>query len=131
MSEKTIAEWDAEGLSARQGQQFAQDIQHINALKVFIRTMPKWSTEFNTTAIIEITSMPRVNGVGIEFKFDKKSLTVKEADALTERLIDTSRLMEIEYLVETMRGLGVEPDIINRLVDEGDELAKKLEGENE
>lgn len=130
MSEKakTIHEWAAEGMSERQGQQFSQDIQHIAPLKLFVRALPRWSAENNTGAIIKIISDPQAGGVGIEFGFDRKTLSVKQANDLTERLIDTSRLMELEYLVETMRGLGVDPAIINPLVDEANDLAQKLEG---
>lgn len=125
---KTLNEWSAQGLSERQGQQFAHDVQHINALKLFVRTLPRWSEENDTGVLIKITSVPGVGGVGIEFGFDQKSLSVKQANELTERLIDTSRLMELENLVETMRGLGVPADIINPLVDEANELAEKLQG---
>lgn len=125
---KTVHEWAAEGMSERQGQQFSQDIQHIAPLKLFVRALPRWSAENNTGAVIKIFSDPQVGGVGIEFGFDRKTLTVKQANDLTERLIDTTRLMELEILVEGMRGLGVDPGFINPLVDEANELAQKLEG---
>lgn len=124
---KTLDEWSAEGMSDNQGQNFAQDVQSIDALKLFVRTLPKWSTENQTGVLIKITSVPGAGGVGIEFAFDRKNLSVKQANALTDRLIATSRLMELEHMVETMRGLGVDPDIINVLVDEANDLAVKLE----
>lgn len=126
---KTVHEWSAEGLSDRQGQQFSQDIQHIAPLKLFVRALPRWSLENETGVLIKITSAPKIGGVGIEFGFDRKNLSVKQANELTERLIDTSRLMALEELVETMRGLGVDPSIINPLVDEANLLAAKLEGD--
>jgi len=107
---KTVHEWSAEGLSDRQGQQFSQDIQHIAPLKLFVRALPRWSLENETGVLIKITSAPKIGGVGIEFGFDRKNLSVKQ-------------------LVETMRGLGVDPAIINPLVDEANLLAAKLEGD--
>ena len=122
----TLDDWSVQGMSEKQGQQFASQIQDIKPLKLFIRSLPGWCAYHKTGIVLKIIGKPEWSGVGVEMGFDRANLPVHAANDLINRLTDTSRLIELEYLVETMKGLGVDPVIINRLVDEADILAQKL-----
>lgn len=118
--------WNSQGLSEQQSEQFSQDVQQIQSLKLFIRTLPKWCQDKQASVMIKIVSSPDMPGVGIEFGFDKKTLSLNDSNELTDRLIETNHLMELEQIIETMRGLNVPSEYINPLVDEANNLAKKL-----
>ena len=122
----TLEDWSASGMNEQQGRQFAQDVHHIEALQLFIRSLPVWCRQHKSGVQISITCGDGWEGVGIEFGFDRKQLSVSAGNALIERLMETSKLMELENIIETMRGLGVEPEKINPLVDEANQLAQKL-----
>jgi hypothetical protein len=123
----TLADWTSQGLDERQGASFAQDIQSIAPLALFARALPGWVEKHSTAVRISIECAPGMGGAGIAMSFGRDSLPVAVAQDLVERLTQTSRLMELETLVETMRGSGAPPAQVDALVEEADRLAQQLD----
>lgn len=123
----TLHDWNAQGLSDQQGAAFAQDMMHIQALKVFVATLPFWCDKHNTGVVVQLSSEPNAGGVGLELAFSRPTLPVGSAQELVDLLKERNHLMELELVIEKMRGLGVRPDVIDVLVDEANKLAEKIQ----
>lgn len=122
----TMHEWASQGLDQQQGQQFAQDITGIPAIKIFAAVLPRWCANNNTGVVLQISSDPNLNGAGIELAFSRQTLPVSAANELLELIQQQTHLAELQLVIEKMRGLGVDASIINVLVDEADKLAQQL-----
>ena len=122
----TLADWKSQGLDSCQGESFAQDIHSITPLALFTRAIPKWVDGHQTSVHINIECQPGMGGAAIEIGFGKETLSVKSAQEFIEILIKTARLMELESHIEMLRGAGGSPDIINKMIDEAEELAESL-----
>ena len=122
----TVHEWSAQGLSEQGAQEFASEISDIQALKVFLTTLPYWSRKHNTGVLVQITSNPELGGVGIELGFSRPTLPASAASDLTDLLKERNHLWELELVIGKMKELGCNPDVIDVLVDEAEKIALKI-----
>ena len=127
---KNIFDWTQEGMEEVTANEFAMQVQGIDALKLFARALPGWVNKTNTGIKIEVDSDPVMDGgVGISISFNKKSLPAKQANDLIDRLIKTNQLMDLERAIEVLKTHGADEGVINAMVDKANELAKQLHDE--
>ena len=122
----SVGAWSQQGLADNQGEEFARQVQHITPLKLFIRTLPGWCQQHGTSVSIAIEAAPGIDGVGIELSFGSSSLPVGAAADLVERMMQTSRLMELEEASAILREGGAPPEAVNAVVDLANSLAAEL-----
>lgn len=122
----TLADWQSQGLADQDGAAFAHNVQTITPLALFTRAMPGWVEAHQTAARITIDCVPGMGGAAIQISFGADSLPTDVAQNLIDRLGNTARLMELENQIELLRGTGGHPSLINKLVDEAEQLAETL-----
>lgn len=124
----TLADWRSEGFDQQQGANFAQDVHAITPLALFVRSLPRWVEENDTGVKIVIECKPGMEGAAIAMAFDRDKLPVAAAQQLIEQMAKTARLMELESHIELLRGVSTNYELINKLVEEAEQLAEFLNG---
>lgn len=120
-------EWSATGMTEIQAQAFAQDMASIQAMKIFIAALPIWAKRHNTGVNLKIFSDPAFgDGVGIDMAFTSPSVSVGAGEDLIDLLKEQNHLWELGLVIDKMRELGCDSDVINILVDEANTLADKI-----
>lgn len=122
----TLHEWASQGMNQNQGQTFAQEITSIQGLKAFLSTLPYWCDKHQTGVVLQIVCEPQSGGVGIDLAFGKNSLPLSSAHEFLDLLKEHNHLNELQLVIEKMKNLGIDPSVINILVDEANTLAKKI-----
>lgn len=122
----TVHEWNSQGLDQKNGQEFALAVSDIHALKVFLTSLPYWSKKHDTGVLVQISSSPNHDGVGIEIGFSRKTLPTKSAEDLIDLLKERNHLWELELVIGKMKELGCDPDVIDVLVEEANQIAIKI-----
>ena len=123
---KTLHEWASTGMNERQGQTFAQEITSLHGLKAFLSALPYWCDKHQTGVVLQIVCQPQAGGVGIDLAFSEPKLPLSSAHEFVDLLREHNHLNELQLVIEKMKNLGVDPSLINILVDEANTLAKKI-----
>ena len=114
----------AQGMPAP-GAGFAEQVSRIDAFKVFVRALPSWAAKYN--ASVSFTFRATAQGVEIDFGLPERvAQNPKMADEVIERLQEVEKMMQLELLVDQMRNAGVGPEVLDPMINQANELAKKL-----
>lgn len=115
-----------ESTSFQPSQAFLGHVQRIDALNVFARAFPLWVKQHGKTASFHLTAT-QDGGVVVDLGLPKGTLE-DQAQDLLQLLSQCQRLAHLEVLVSEMRGAGVDDNIVQRFVIEGETLARQLYG---
>jgi hypothetical protein len=116
---------DTDQLSPAFGGTFTEDLQSIDAFRLFNRALPGWSRSQGGISggfIIEV--LPE--GVAIGMKLPPGHATEAAASSLMMRLKEEQRLMNLELLIDEMRNVGVVAEVLDPMITEAQELARAL-----
>ncbi len=102
---------------------FASEVQQIEALALFAKALPGWVMENGKGVKITIECGGPSISVDIGLS---QGATSEQADDLLQRLRDWEKLDRLGLLIDEMRNVGVSVDIIDQLVNEAEDLARRL-----
>lgn len=105
------------------GAGFAGQVARVDALKLFARALPVWAARHNSTVSIQFNAS--ADGVEINLGMPP-SATPQMADAVVQILLEAERMAQLEFLVDQMRNVGVSPEVLDPMIAEAEELARRL-----
>ena len=105
---------------------FSQQLQDLDAVKLFVRSLPGWSRQHGRPVQMVFTVRPD----GVECNVGMSAANPQELDRLCSSLIDrlrkAERLTQLTMLVDELRNAGVGTDLIDPMVEESERLAREL-----
>ena len=109
---------------------FAEQLQGLDAMKVFFQALPGWVRRHGRTIHLKFTGTDE--GVGCDLGFPAPAEEINDlTNSLLEELQKTERLHRLQYLIEEFRAAGVEPTVIDLLVAEAEGLVRDLNPDEE
>lgn len=111
--------------------EFFDDIQKLDVMKIFARVLPRWSTVNNADIRLIIEGNHEEVGFGITLPANRQKEHEELYLDLIRKLKDTEDLMKLTYLIDEFRRVGVDPEEINVLVNKAELLARKIHPEQE
>jgi hypothetical protein len=111
---------------------FFERVRSLRSAKTIVRALPRWCKENNTTVSLHFVAGPE----GVEIQLGWPEGTTEEtANAALKAMADTEQLMEMESIIQHLTYFGgspeLMPDIINQLVGEAEDFARKIHPEGE
>lgn len=103
---------------------FAEDIQRLACFQTFMRALPVWCKEHQTSVTFQITG--NGDNVQVGFGLPPEAMSEEAAQSLMARLAEEQRLMELTLLIDEMRNVGVGPETLDPMIIEATELARRL-----
>jgi len=108
---------------------FFNEIQHLNLVRAFARTIPSWARQHNSTIGFHLKNED--GGVSIQMSLPEKDQHRAEQLSVDfiEKLKIVERLIILESLIEELKRIGADENHINNFVAEGEKLIRILEPE--
>lgn len=97
----------------------------LESFRLFSRILPKWSKDFGASAVFNMKITPRSEGVIFDIGFSEGTLPEVIVE-LFERFALAEKMVELQNLIEEARNWGVNPELVDPMVAEAEQIQQKL-----
>lgn len=104
--------------------EFTDQATQIDAFKLFSMILPRWSARHGSSVSIHFQAVE--DGVSIGLGLPPSSATQANVDSLFEMLRQGEKMMQLNLLVDQMRGAGVAPEVLDPMIAEAQAIAAQL-----